>query len=98
MSNNPNEIVLCEDKSTSVSVSKSKYGGSTQGPTLSSTSGFSDQGKSMKSASVSVEVNNNEFLPETNYPLRKIYRMNTCLGTYDLIPASETGKMYEKKN
>ena len=57
VSNKPNEIVLREDISTSVSVSKITYGGSTQGPTSSYTSGLADQGKSMEPASISVEVN-----------------------------------------
>ena len=70
VSNKPKEIVLSEDTSTSDNVSKIAYGGSTKGPTSSSTSGLADQGKSMESASVSVEVNSYDFLPEMNYPLR----------------------------
>ena len=72
MNNKPKEIVLCEDTSTSVIVSERTYGGSTQGPTSSSTSGLADQGKSMESVSVSIEVNSYGFLPEMNYPLREL--------------------------
>ena len=49
----------------------------------------------MDSASFSVEVNSYVFLPEMNYPLRELYRINNSLGTYDVIPAIAQSYSYK---